>query len=228
MTKLIERHSTSTQPFFRKVPTRPSPNWLKFLPQVARYIGWTNLKSLCIILNTFQDIVFSVTPPSEDMSRNFARSTFWDLISLEWFGQIRWINLYLYSFLHRFHKYNNYYCMSYNFSWIKCQSCLHIHFIPTFFNNQWSISLYIPGIMHSYFICIMSMWLAITLQSLSLISDSHLVYICCQSWPNLKRGVKEKKYSQKGPLKSTFFVAFSDRAEITGYVLKKSQWRFLF
>src|SRR6218665_1298593 len=42
----------------------------------------------------------------------------------------------MYSFLHRFQKYNNYYCVTCKFSSIKCQSCLHIQFVSQFFNIQ--------------------------------------------------------------------------------------------
>ena len=46
------------------------------------------------------------------------------------------------------------------------------------------------------------------LAKFDLISYSHLLDIGCQSWPNLTRGVKEKKYSQKGHINFIFLLHF--------------------
>ena len=51
-------------------------------------------------------------------------------------------------------KCNDYYCETCKFSWIKCQKYRHIQFVSQFSNIQWSIYPYLPGIKHSYFICI--------------------------------------------------------------------------
>lgn len=98
--------------------------------------------------------------------------------------------------------------MSYNFSWIKCQKCLHIHFIPQFCNNQLSISPYIPGTMHSYFICVLSMWLAIDWQSFTW----SLIPICWIStvkvdW-TLHGGSKRKNIPKKDQKNIYFLLHF--------------------
>jgi len=108
--------------------------------------------------------------------------------------------------LHRFQKCNDYYCETCKFSWIKCQKCLHIQFVSQFSHIQWSIYPYLPGIKHSYFICILSMWLVITWWSLTW----SLIHIC---WilavkvdPCWKGGVKEKIFPKKAHKNITFLL----------------------
>ena len=72
----------------------------------------------------------------QGISRNFKMSTFWEMKSLEQFDQGGWFYFYVYRFLHRFQKYNNYYCVTCKFSWIKCQTCFHIQCKLQFFNIQ--------------------------------------------------------------------------------------------
>jgi len=144
----------------------------------------------------------------EGISQNFEMTTFWELISLEQFDQGGWFYFYLYSFLHRFQKYNNYYCVTCKFSWIKCQTCLHIQFVSQFFNIQWSIYPYLPGKKHLYFICILSVWLVIAWRSL----PWSLVHICWISAlkvdPIWKRGVNEKNIPKKGQKNIIFDCIF--------------------
>jgi len=162
------------------------------------------IQSLFSILKILSEISDSVTPPSEGILRNLTKATFWEFISLEQFDQGGWFYFYLYSFLDRFQKYNNYYSVTCKFSSIKWQTCLHLQFVSQFFNIQWSIYPYLPGMKHLYLICILSVWLVIDWWSL-LWSLVHICWILALKVdPIWKRGSKKKIFPKRA-IKILFF-----------------------